>query len=249
MFDQRIACRRSAAAHDVDDPGGQSCFHERFDQVVDRERRIGGRLDDAGIAAYQRRKQLPRRNGHGKIPRGDHAHHAYRHADAHGELVLQLAGRGFAEQAAAFAGDVEGLIDGLLHIAAGLGQHFAHLPGHVARVFFLFLEQDVARAKQDFGTLGSRNQPPGSKCFFGGGYGQGHVFCVRRGELADDVGVVGRVHVGESLAAAGREPFAADQIAVFVVGHKRPRKAGFRGDRVSKSGPQSFRAAVRKPDR
>ena len=96
-------------------------------------------------------------DGHGEVPRRDEADDAYGHADAHGELVLQLGGRGLAEEAAAFAGDVEGLIDGFLHVAAGFGQHFAHFAGHVAGVLLFALLQKDAGADEDLGALGRGN--------------------------------------------------------------------------------------------
>ena len=220
MFKEGHAGGGAAAADEVDDAGREARIDERLDEVVDGERRIGSGLDDAGVACDQRGKELPRRNGHGEVPRGDEADHADGHADAHGELVLQLAGGGDAEEAAAFAGYVEGFVNGLLHVAAGFSEHLAHFAGHVARVFFLVLDEIVACMEKDLGAFGRGNEAPRGKGFFGGGNGQVHILGVRGGEGADDVGVVCGVEVQGGLAACGREPLAANQILVCGVGHR-----------------------------
>ena len=91
MLDQRRSRRRAGAADDVDHARRQARIDERLDEVVGGERRVGGGLDDAGVARDQRGKELPARNRHGEVPRRDEADHANRHAHAHGELVRQLA--------------------------------------------------------------------------------------------------------------------------------------------------------------
>ncbi len=178
-----------------------------------------GRLDDAGVAGDERGKELPAGDGHGEVPRRDEADDAYGHADAHGELVLQLGRRGLAEETAAFAGDVKRFVDGFLHVAAGFGQHLAHFAGHVAGVLLFALLQQDAGAEQDFGALGCGNEAPGGKGFLCSGHGAVHIFSVGGREGADDVGVVGGVQVEDCFAARGRHPFAADQIVVCGVGH------------------------------
>ena len=135
-------------------------------------------------------------------------------------LFWQLGGGGDAEEAPALAGHVEGLVDGFLHVAAGFGQHLAHFAGHVARVFFLVLDEDVAGAKEDLGALGRGNEPPGGEGLLCGGDGQGHVFGVGGRKRANDVGVVGGVEVEDGFAARGREPLAADQVVVGGIGHR-----------------------------
>ena len=134
-------------------------------------------------------------------------------------LFWQLGGGGLAEETPALAGHVKGFVDGFLHVAAGFGEHLAHLAGHVAGVFFLASGGGCAGANQDLGPLGRGNQPPGGEGLFGGGDGRGHVFGVGGGEGADHVGVVGGIQVEDGLAARGRQPLAADQIVVGGIGH------------------------------
>jgi hypothetical protein len=219
VFEERHSGGGAAAADEVDDAGRKARIDEGLDEVVDGERGVGGGLDDAGVAGNQRGKELPTGDGHGEVPRSDEADDADGHADAHGELVLQLAGGGDAEEAAAFAGHVKGFVDGLLHVAAGFSQHLAHFAGHVAGIFFLAFLEKEAGADEDFSTFGRGNEAPCGKGFFGGSDGQGHILGARRGECAYDVGVVGGVEVEGGFAACGRQPLAANQILVSRVGH------------------------------
>ena len=76
------------------------------------------------------------------------------------------------------------------------------------------------RAKQNLRPLGRGNQTPGGEGLFGSRYGRGHIFGVRGGECADDVGVVGGVEVQHGFAARSREPLAADEVVVGGIGHE-----------------------------
>src|SRR5580658_558987 len=219
VFDERRAGLRAEAGHDVDNAGRQAGFDERLDEVIGGERRVLGRLDDAGVAGDERGKELPTGDGHGEVPRRDEADHADGHADGHGELVWQLAGGGDAEEAAAFSGDVEGFVDGFLDVAAGFGEDLAHFVRHLARVFLFVLDKDVAGTHENLRTLGRGDETPGGEGFFRGGDGAVDVFCSGGRKLADDVGVVGGVEVKDGLAAGGRQPLAADEVVVGGVGH------------------------------
>ena len=121
MSDERGAGFGAESGDDVDDSGRQAGVDQRLDEVVGGERGVFGGLDDAGVAADERGEELPRGDGHGEVPRRDHAADADRHAQRHGEFVGQLRGGGLAEEAAAFAGHVKGSVDGFLHVAAGFG--------------------------------------------------------------------------------------------------------------------------------
>ena len=132
MFDQWGAGFGSKTSDDIDDAVGQSGLHQHLDQMEGGERRVLRRLDHAGVSADQRGEELPRGDSHGEVPGCDHAAHTDRHADRHGELVLQLGGRGLAEETASLARHVVGSVDRLLHVAARLAQHLAHLARHIA---------------------------------------------------------------------------------------------------------------------
>ena len=88
MLDEGRAGFRAVTADDVDDAVRQSRFDERLNQVVGGERRILRRLDDTGVPADQGREELPRGNGHGKIPGRDHADDTDRHTHRHGKFIL-----------------------------------------------------------------------------------------------------------------------------------------------------------------
>jgi len=88
----------------------------------------------------------------------------------------------------------------------------------LGELFFAFGEK-LAGAEEDFSALGGGDETPGFEGFFGGGYCFVYVFRGRGREDADDVGVVGGIDVFKSLATVGRQPFAADQIAIVFRGH------------------------------
>ena len=132
-----------------------------------------GRLDDAGVAGDERGKELPAGDGHGEVPRRDEADDADGHADAHGEFVLAARWAwSDAEEPPALAGHVKRFVDGLLHVAAGFGQHLAHFAGHVAGVLLLAFWSEDAGAEQDLSALGRGNQAPGGEGLLCGGDGQ-----------------------------------------------------------------------------
>ena len=136
----------------------------------------------------------------------------------HGELVGQLRRRGRPEQAAAFAGNVVGGVDGFLRVAASLFENLAHLAGHVAGVFFLALEQHFGGAEDDLGAAWGRHQAPLGEGV-AGGFDRGvHVGLSRFLEDADHVAGVGGIAVFESLAGRGFHPLAVDEVLVNLGG-------------------------------
>ena len=208
----------SGAGNDVDDAGGQSGIEQRLDEVVGGERRVLRGLDDAGVAADDGGEQLPRGDGHGKIPRRDHAADAERLAHAHGKFIGQLRGRGVAEHAASFAGHVVGGVDGFLHVAARLFEHLAHFAGHVAGALLLALDEHLAGAEEDLGTTWGGHEAPAFESFFRGIDGVGDISCIGRGKCADQVAIFCRIAILKRLAGVGADPFAANQILKVRVG-------------------------------
>jgi hypothetical protein len=139
--------------------------------------------------------------------------------------------RGLAKQPPSLARRIKGFVNCLLHVAAGLHQHFAHLAGHIAGILLLALLQQQACADQNLGPLGRRNQPPRGKGLFCGGHGQLHVVGVGRRKCAHHIGVAGRVQVQDGFAAQGRLPLAADQIVKRGKGHENLQNSGNTGNR------------------
>ena len=214
MLDHRRAYLAAKAGDDVDYAGGNSAIGQRLHKVERRQRRVLRRLDHRGVAGDQRGEQLPRRNRHGKVPRRDHGADAQRLANRHGEFVGQLRRHGRAEQATAFAGGVVAAIDRLLHVAARLLDHLAHLAGHLLRVLFFAGDQDLRRLVQHFGTARRGDQAPLLERLFGGVHGQVDILLVGFLEDADDLAGVGRVQVLEGAAGAALHPLAADKILI-----------------------------------
>ena len=68
---QRRADLVAAAGDQVDDALRDAGLLEHLDEVQRRQRRLRRRLEDDGVAADQRRDDLPRRDRHREIPRRD----------------------------------------------------------------------------------------------------------------------------------------------------------------------------------
>ncbi len=217
----RVADVGAGSGDEVDDARRNAGIDKGLDEVQRGERGVVGGLDDAGIAANQRGQELPGGDGHGEVPGGDHAADADGQADGHGEFVAQLGGGGDAEEAAAFAGHVEGGVDGFLNVATGFGEHFAHLARHVPGVLLLAIDENLTGAVEDFGAFGGGSQPPGFEGLSGGGNGSVDVLGGGGLELANDVVVAGGIDIEEGFAGAGGDPLAADEVLVGFVRHAR----------------------------
>ena len=141
-------------------PGGMPDLLQHLHEVDRRQRRQRRRLEDDGVAADQRRRDLPRRDRHREIPRRDHRADAERLAHRHRELVAQLRGHRLPVLPAALAGHELRHVDRFLHVAARLLEHLPHLARHVAREGFLLLDKACGRRQQQLGTLGRGHEPP-----------------------------------------------------------------------------------------
>ena len=141
-------------------PFGTPASIEDVDEVQRRQRRLRRGLEDDGVAADQRRDDLPRRDRHREIPRRDDRADAERLAHRHRELVAQLRRHRLAEHAPPLAGHVEGHVDRFLDVAARLVQDLPHLAGHVARELLLARGDDLRRLEEDLRAQRRRHQPP-----------------------------------------------------------------------------------------
>ena len=77
---QRCAGFFTEAGHNVDHALGQSSVNQRGYKIKGGKWCVFRRFDHASVAADQRWKKLPRGNRHGKVPWGNHAAGAHRHA-------------------------------------------------------------------------------------------------------------------------------------------------------------------------
>ena len=205
---------RAKPAHDVHHAARQPSLQQRSHQVEGRKRRVFRRLDNTGVAAHQRGKQFPGRDRHGKIPRRDHAAHPDGHAHRHGKFVRQLRRHRLPKKPPAFSRHVVGRIDRLLHVAARLAQDLAHLACHVAREFFLALDQDFAGAKDDLRPLRRRRQTPFFERLLRRFHRRIHVRFAGALKNAHHVAGVRRIQVLVGLPGERFHPLAVDQIFV-----------------------------------
>ncbi len=91
--------------------------------------RVDGGLPHDGVAAQQRRDDVPRRNRHRKVARGYHRHHTNRLPEGEQLLVGQLRRHGLAVQTAPLTEKEAAGINDLLYLTARLGQRLADLTG------------------------------------------------------------------------------------------------------------------------
>src|SRR3954447_18347204 len=114
-------------------------IHEGANQIDRRQRCVFGWFDDASVATNEGREDLPRWNGHGKVPRCNHAHHSERNTHGHRELIGQFRGHGATVETASLTRHVKSGVDGLLYVAASLFEYLAHFALHVSgAIFFAF---------------------------------------------------------------------------------------------------------------
>ena len=215
-------CRASIFAitsDQVHHSGRNAGFFTSVYQVVSRQRRIFGGLDDDGVAANERGDQFPRRYRHGKVPRRDQSAEANGLAHAHRKLVRHLGRSGKAMQTSTFAGGVIGAVDRFLHVAARFFEHLAHLAGHVRGEALLVADENLAEAEENL-------RPPRRRCIaptvegrLRRVHGRVHIIAGGKRETSNDVLSVRRVGVFKHLAGFTRNPLATDVVAVgFYLG-------------------------------
>ena len=220
MTHQRGAHFLAASMNQIDDPRRHAGLVEDLDESCRGMRRIFRRLEDHGVAADQRGKQLPGRDRQRKIPRRDQRAHADRRAHGHGELIGQFRRRGFTEQAPAFAGHIESAVDPFLHVAAGFFEHLAHFAGLDARELFFIFAQKLADTIEQFTTLWRRHQTPTGKGIFRGLDCSIHICRCRGGKQTDQIVPLRRIAVLKSPLRFRRQPLTIDKV-LECVGHRR----------------------------
>src|SRR5215212_9707446 len=227
MPDQPVADSPAAAVDDVHDALWQSGLVEQLDEALAEQGRVGRRLEDGGVAADERRHELPRRNRNGEVPRRDRADDPDRHADAHVELVGELRRRRRAEQPPALTGHVEADVDSRLDVAARLGDDLAHLARHQLRDVFLLVDQELPEAVEDLAALRRGHEPPLLERRLRRLDGAIDVLGARLRECPDQL--AGRRTVAlEGLSARRVDPLAADVVA------KGLRRGSHGGDSTSR---------------
>ncbi len=156
---EALADSRPTRDH-VHDTRRHTGFFEDADEVMCRERRQLGRLEDDGVAAHERGDDLPRWDRHREVPRRDDRADAERLADRHRTLVAQFRRHGLSVLPSPFPREEERHVDRFLHVAARFVQHLPHLARHVTRERLLPLDEDLGRTEEDLGALRRWRQPP-----------------------------------------------------------------------------------------
>jgi len=100
---QRASHVVAAARHQIHNAAGHAGFLQDLHQVVGGERRIGGGFQDHRVPADQRGHDLPRRNGHGEIPRRDQSANTSGLRTVMQNLFGKFGGGGLSKEAAPFA--------------------------------------------------------------------------------------------------------------------------------------------------
>ena len=105
VLDERLARLAAEAVDDVEDARGQARLGGEPGEGERGLGRVLGGLEHRGVAAQQRREDLPRDVGDRRVGGDDQAGHAERLADRHRLPVRHRARRRLAVEAAALAGD------------------------------------------------------------------------------------------------------------------------------------------------
>jgi hypothetical protein len=147
------------AGDDVQHAVRQAGFGAEFGDPQQRQARVLGRLDDAGIARGDRRAHRSTEDLHRVVPRHDVAGHAVRLADGqHGVTVL--VGDGLAVQLVGGAGiELEVACEGG-GVAAGLAHRLAGVQTFQQGQFFRMLGDDARPLVEDAAAGDRRRRAP-----------------------------------------------------------------------------------------
>ena len=160
MAHEPVAGLLAVAVDEVDHPVRKPRLAEQLDEALGEQRRVLRRLQDDGVAADERGRELPGGDRDREVPRRDRSDDADRHPHRHLELVPQLGRRRLAEQAPPLAGHVDRHVDRLLDVAARLREHLAHLAAHQLGQLVLLLLEQAREAEEHVAALRRRDEPP-----------------------------------------------------------------------------------------
>ena len=211
VADDPVADVAPEAVDDVDDAVRHAGLGQQLDEALAERGRVVRGLEDDGVAADERRHDLPGGDRDREVPRRDHADDADRHADAHVELVGELGGRRLAVEAPALAGHVVAHVDRFLDVSPGLGEHLAHLARHQLGELLLVLGDERREAEDDLAALRRGHEPPAPVRLLGRLDRAVDVLRAGARERPDRL-ARRRAQALERLAAGGVDPLAADEV-------------------------------------
>src|SRR5947209_5433927 len=179
MTDQRCSGFR-ASGHDVQHTGGQASLKREFAEAEGRERRLLGRLKDNGVAAGQRRAELPACQQQREIPGNDSAYNSNRFAQGVSKSIV--------EGVDGFAVDLGGPSRVVAKNVSDHGQvYIARFEDGLAIVeglefgqFINVLFDEISDAPQYLAAFTGRHLAPWAccvlECLADGGYGLVYIF-------------------------------------------------------------------------
>ena len=145
---------RAVGVNDLQDAAGEPGVHEERRERVGERRRVLGRLPHDGVAADERRDDVPGGHRHREVPRGDDERHPDGHPEGEELLALHLARHRLPVQAPAFTEEEVALVDDLLHLAERLDVRLADLACEQAGEGLLVGLHEAAGLLDDPGSTG-----------------------------------------------------------------------------------------------
>ncbi len=226
MIPQAVADDAAAAGQAADHARRHARLLEDLDQLDARQRRLGRRLADHGVARHQRGRDGRAQQRVGKVPRRDDGPDAVRaqHAGVRvgGDQPPHLAD--VAVVRAHLGGVVRVEIGGLLDLAQRLDAVLPHLEDEPGRELEAPLAHDVGGALDDRGALLPRDGAPARKRRARGGDCVAHVGVGGGRDARHDDARVRRAAALDRRGAGARVARDVQRIAA-------PERAAHLGDR------------------
>src|SRR5918995_6713185 len=170
VFDEPLSDLAPWPDDDVDDALGDACLERYAFELQGAQRRELGRLEDERVARRQGRGHLPARYGKREIPGYDEAYDAEWLAERHVDATRDR--DGVAEETLRHPRVVVESLRNHPHLAAGVADGLARVPGLQSCQALLFRVQGVGEAPEQVRAVGWLYVSPGREGFPGAGDGR-----------------------------------------------------------------------------
>ena len=195
---------------EVEHAGGHAAGEEQLGQRVAERRRVLGRLPDDGVAAQDRRHEVPGGHGDREVAGRDDRGDADRHPEGEQLLARHLRRHRLAVEAPTLADEEVAGVDDLLDLAERLGVRLADLARDEAGERLLVVLDETtdvgdhasARGRGDLGPVALGGARGAAGVDERGGVAEQH--------LGHGLGGIGRVGGGQSPARSVGERLPAD---------------------------------------
>ena len=192
---------RPVGVHEVQHIAGDAAGVEQLGERGGGGGGVFGRLPHRGVAAQDRRHQVPRGHRAGEVARRDDRGHADRHAEGEELLVRHLRRDRLPVQAPALADEEVARVDDLLDLAERLAVGLADLARDEPGERLLVGLDQSADLRDHAPAGGGRHGGPGALAGAGGAGRVLEALCVRQMDVGDHVG---RARRDWSIGAARR---------------------------------------------